>query len=287
MATVKALVIWGGGGWGGGYNTGVKEWGGGGGAGGYQYNASLTVTPQAYSITIGTGGVWWGTSADGTVGNNSTFSTITWNGGWFGARASTSSVVNWWNGWSWGWWTWQSWNTGAGGTASQWFAGGASNTGRRWVGWGWWSSSVGQDGQFSTNSGNGGSGTSNSISGSAVIYAGWWGWWTSEFTTNGTGGSGGGWAGWVGLSNDWTAGTANTWGGGGWGGWSWSGGNWWSGVVIISYASDGSDGVSTSSTGGSITNSGWQTIHTFTSNWTFTMVASTGSSNSGFFMLIG
>jgi hypothetical protein len=52
--------------------------------------------------------------------------------------------------------------------------------------------------------------------------------------------------------------------------------------VIISYATDGSDGVSTSSTGGTITTSGGQTIHTFTSSGTFTVVEAGATNNAGF-----
>jgi hypothetical protein len=44
--------------------------------------------------------------------------------------------------------------------------------------------------------------------------------------------------------------------------------------VIIRYQTDGSDGISPSSTGGTKTTSGAYTIHTFTSNGTFTVVAS-------------
>jgi len=68
-------------------------------------------------------------------------------------------------------------------------------------------------------------------------------------------------------------------GGGGGGGWLYAqgtGGAGGSGIVIIAYKTDGSDGVSTSSTGGTITTSGANTIHTFTSSGTWTMVAAGG-----------
>jgi hypothetical protein len=61
-----------------------------------------------------------------------------------------------------------------------------------------------------------------------------------------------------------------------------NGGNGGSGIVIIAYATDGSTGISTSSTGGTITTSGGDTIHTFTSDGTFTAVLTGGSVNSGF-----
>jgi hypothetical protein len=44
--------------------------------------------------------------------------------------------------------------------------------------------------------------------------------------------------------------------------------------VIIRYQTDGTDGISPSSTGGTKTTSGAYTIHTFTSNGTFTVVES-------------
>jgi len=48
-----------------------------------------------------------------------------------------------------------------------------------------------------------------------------------------------------------------------------------SGIVIIAYKTDGSDGITTASTGGTITTSGLYTIHTFTASGTF--VASSGT----------
>ena len=53
------------------------------------------------------------------------------------------------------------------------------------------------------------------------------------------------------------------------------------GIVIIRYKTDGSDGVSTSSTGGTITTSGSYTIHSFTTGGTFGCVlAGVGVTNS-------
>jgi len=60
-----------------------------------------------------------------------------------------------------------------------------------------------------------------------------------------------------------------------------AGGDGGSGVVIISYATNGDDGISPDSTGGTKTTSGDQTIHTFTSDGTF--VAVTTGSTSNFF----
>ena len=72
------------------------------------------------------------------------------------------------------------------------------------------------------------------------------------------------------------AGTVNTGGGGGGGGSNaaanYAGGAGGSGVVIVAYKTDGSTGVSTDSTGGTITTSGAYTLHTFTASDTFTAV---------------
>jgi len=64
-----------------------------------------------------------------------------------------------------------------------------------------------------------------------------------------------------------------------------TGGNGGSGIVVISFPEDGSTGVSTSSTGGTITSSGGNQIHTFTSDGTWTMVAYVPS-NGNFFMFM-
>jgi len=79
-----------------------------------------------------------------------------------------------------------------------------------------------------------------------------------------------------------SSGAANTGNGGGGGGSAPGynpigiGGTGGSGIVIIRYKTDGSDGVSTSSTGGTITTSGSYTIHTFTTGGTFGCVLSGG-----------
>ena len=73
-ATVNTLVIAGG-------ASGGGSFGGGGGAGGYQANTALAVTAQAYTITVGAGGVGVTGYIGGNAGANSIFSTITANGG--------------------------------------------------------------------------------------------------------------------------------------------------------------------------------------------------------------
>ena len=256
MATVKALVI--GGGW------WAAWWGGW--WGGYQYNASFTVTPQAYPVTVGTGWAWkayWvaGTASNGT---DSVFSTITGTGWWGGASLALTGA----NGWCGGWGRWSS---GVGGTGSQWWNGGTAGTGSWYYGcggwWGtWWN---GSNANSAVWGGNGWVGTFNSISWTSIEYGG-----------GGWGACDNPWVQWVGTWWWGTAvaiGTPNNWtnwlGWGGGGNNNATGGNGWNGVVIISYATDGSDWVSPTSTGWTITTSGWQTIHTFTTSGTFTMVA--------------
>ncbi len=85
------------------------------------------------------------------------------------------------------------------------------------------------------------------------------------------------------IKDNGTAGTANTGGGAG-AGYTGSGNAGGSGIVIIRYHTDGSDGVSTSSTGGTITTSGVWTIHTFTTSGTWTMVGTGGASQNSNFL---
>ena len=106
--------------------------------------------------------------------------------------------------------------------------------------------------------GAGGAGVASSISGSSVTYAGGGG---GGGVTPGAGGAGGGGAGT--KSGTAGSGTANTGGGGGGeGDNAGTSGNGGSGVVIVSYA-----GVQRF-TGGTVTTSGGNTIHTFTSSST-------------------
>ena len=106
--TVSYLVIAGGGS---GANSGAGDGGGGGGAGGYrEYRApvsgcysvsplngnpggtAVTITAQAYPITVGAGG----TAALANCGNsgaNSIFSTVTSTGGGGGGKASTVGIA--------------------------------------------------------------------------------------------------------------------------------------------------------------------------------------------------
>lgn len=278
---LKALVIGGGGGGGGGanYNNG------GGGAGGYQYNAALTVTAQAYTVTVGDGGAGGdNTPKNGVNGQDSVFSTITATGGGGGGSqdvggVNASSAGS--NGGSGGG---SSGGTlaNSGGTGSQGNNGGAYGAGITGSGGGGGSSAVGQDGQTSLVAGHGGDGTSNLITGSAVTYAGGGG---GGYNTGGAGGAGGGAAGKSGTGNG-NAGTSNTGGGGGGTGdptgGPWVGGKGGSGVVIVSYVTADfgactSDGVLntdyTKTTDGANTVFKWLT----TGNHTFTVVDATSA----------
>jgi hypothetical protein len=273
---VNTLVVGGGGGGG----AGNGGYGGGGGAGGYVANSTFSVTPQAYTITVGTGAtaVSWGSEV-GNSGGTSTFSTLSATGGGGGAGGN-GSVAPASGGSGGGGRSFTSPGNGSGaGTAGQGNNGGTAANSAGGGGGG--ASSVGAAGVTVTG-GNGGSGTANSISGSSVTYAGGGG--ASGSTTNGTGGSGGGGTGANGgAANNGTNGL----GGGGGGNINTTAGAGGSGVVIIAYKTDGSDGVSTASTGGTITTSGANTIHTFTTSGTWTMVAAGGAaSNSKFLMFM-
>jgi len=258
---VEYLIVGGGGGGG--------KLGGGGGAGGYLTGNLGSLTAGAIAVTVGTGGA--GSTSRGVRGENGTnsvFSSITAAGG--GGGGSTSPNITGLNGGS----------GGGGGTVTGGTGGVASpsgqgnnggNTGGNAIGGGGGGAgAVGQDGTFSTNLGGaGGAGLSNDISGTSVFYAGGGG---GCGAGNAAGGNGGGGAGSNGNANA-TSGTANTGGGGGGsrdlGTLGGNGGNGGSGIVIIRYKTDGSDGVSNSSTGGTKTTSGAYTIHTFTSSGTF------------------
>lgn len=223
---VEYLVIGGGGAGGGdGYD-------GGGGAGGFRTASGFAVTAgQAYSITIGAGGV--DTGAQSTPGGNSVFSTITSIGGGYGGRGGGEVGGN---GGSGG---------GGGGSSATGYAGGTGTSGQGSdggagfastdpsSGGGGGASAVGAT-ATSTAAGNGGAGTASSISGSSVTYAGGGGGGTYINTKTAGTASGGGGAG--SNSGSGTAGTANTGGGGGGSGGgsgTVAGGAGGSGIVVI------------------------------------------------------
>jgi hypothetical protein len=221
--TCGYLVVAGGGG-GGGVAGDASSGGGAGGlrssvsptGGGGSAESALSVTNQAYTITVGAGGTGGVGNAAGTAGTNSIFSTVTSTGGGFGSYSG---------------------NTGGNGGSG----GGASGTGTANQGYGAGtgvSGGGGAGGAGTTTAYNGtnkgGVGVNNSITGTSVGYAG---------GGNPGGGRGntayGGGEGDYGLNaNNATSGTVNTGGGGG-GRWSdptsRTGGAGGSGIVIVRY----------------------------------------------------
>jgi hypothetical protein len=243
------LVVAGGGG--GGYDVG-----GGGGAGGLLTGSSLTIDPNStYLVTVGAGGAGAASAVNGTSGSSSAFSMVTTTavGGGGGASASNAAGSS---GGSGGGGTRTS-GAGGAGTSGQGNNGGSgsSTTGANIsaAGGGGGASAVGSNATGGVG-GNGGAGTASSISGSSVTYAGGGGGRCDGSGTQGTGGAGGG--GTAGSTG--TSGTANTGGGGGGG--STVGGAGGAGVVIISYP-----GATQLMAGGTVTISGGNVIHTFTS----------------------
>ena len=262
------LVIAGGGG--GGSSTNDTVAAGGGGAGGYRevknpatpYTASpldgystpanrVTVTAQAYPITVGGGGAG-GTNPNGAAvsGSNSIFSTITSAGGGKGSNQATNANAT---GGSGGGGAWTRFVGAAGNTPpvspAQGFAGGAPGNGSiQSGGGGGGAGAVGQNNN-GNNGGAGGAGVTTSINGTPTTRAGGGGGGGGYpgCNTGGAGGSGGGGTGGnvVELPNhSGTAGTANTGAGGGGGGGesnnvgclsNSTGGAGGSGIVIIRY----------------------------------------------------
>ncbi len=264
--TANYLVVGGGGG---GAGAGAASSGstGGGGAGGV-LTGSTTLAVQSYAITIGNGGTGGSGGNNGTNGNSSSFAAVAvatgGGGGTFdanglngasggGGGTNTSSST-----------------TGGTGTIGQGNNGGSSfgsgTPANRAGGGGGGAGAVGANGT-SGNGGGGGNGVASSISGASVTYGGGGGGSPNNASagSGGAGGSGGGGAGQ--RATNGTAGTTNRGGGGG-GSNNGSGGAGGSGVVIISYPS----GVITA-TGGNVTTSGGNTIHTFTSTGTFQVLS--------------
>lgn len=213
--TVNYLVVAGGGA--GSYGSGA------GGAGGMR-TGTLSVTPQAYPITVGDGGVGSASQVNGANGGNSIFSTITSTGG--GGGAVWGGTGN--NGGSGGGGSSQASSPGGTGIAGQGNNGGTYSVGNYAPGGGG-AAAVG------VSTGAGGAGLTSSISGASVYYAGGGGGgWYPGPGAGGAGGTGGGGAGggYAGIAP--VAGTANTGGGGG-GGYYQTGASGGSGIVIISY----------------------------------------------------
>lgn len=265
--TVNYLVVAGGGGGGAGF-SGTTGGGGGGGAGAMR-TGTLSVSATSYPITIGSGGAG-GLVSLGSNGSNSVFSSITSLGGGAGANG-TSPVANANNGGSGGGGSGEQ-STGGVGTAGTGTTGGHNGgTGQASAtasgGGGGGANAVGGNGS-TTVGGVGGAGTASSITGVSVTYAGGGG--GGSCGTRGLGGVGGGGNGGdTAIGGD---GTSNTGGGGGGASDNSSalnqGGTGGSGIIVISYTTG-----SMYATGGSITQSGGNTIHTFIASDNFTVVS--------------
>ena len=206
----------------------------------------------SYAVTVGAGGAGGNPGADGS---NSVFATDTANSG----KRPTSAY-------------------GAAGTSGNGTLGG---TGRNVGSPPFLGGGGGGDGQVGANAsgsaaGAGGNGTSSSITGTPVLYGAGGGGGAEGSGTRGLGGNTGGGNGTGVLGSPaGSAGAANTGGGGGGG----DGGNTTlghaggSGVVIISYAG------AQQFNGGTITSSGGNTIHTFTTSDILTPVFNDSSGN--------
>lgn len=254
--TADVLVVAGGGG-GGGLNG--SNVGGGGGAGGL-LASSLTFTPStSYTVVVGAGGA--GSNAgNGVNGSNSSLPTLTAIGGGGGGQPYAFVVPSGGSGGGAG--AQNSTFNGGSGTSGQGNAGGNSGSWNNGGGGGG-AGAVGSN-SVSGAAGNGGSGSASTISGGSLIYAvGGGGSCFSSGDTNGSGSANGDGAGADGYNASATSGTANRGNGGGGGGAN-AGGNGGSGIVVISYAG------AQRGSGGTVSSSGGNTIHTFTSTGTFT-----------------
>ncbi|MES2332510.1 MAG: LamG-like jellyroll fold domain-containing protein [Bacteroidota bacterium] len=256
---------------------------GGGGGGGVLSGTNFSVASnQSYNITVGAGGSSGNGKIRGTSGGNSTFSTNTAIGGGAGGGNAVNLPLPGGSGGGGGFD--QNTLTRAAGTAGQ------GNTGGRTAfngfgagGGGGGASAAGADATTIHIGGNGGNGISSAISGAAAFYGGGGGGGINDnigtVTPNGggVGGSGGGGNGssmgfGAGAFFNGTPGTNGTGGGGG--GTdpeSTVAGSGGSGIVIIRYPG------TPSATGGTITQSGGFTIHTFTNTGSNTF---TNTSNS-------
>lgn len=227
---VDYLVVGGGGGGGRDPGTGTFA-SGGGGAGGFITGTGFAITPQTYTVTVGTGGAGSVNFSTPTNGADSVFSTITATGGGRGGYTGASK-----DGATGG-------SGGGGGTdGSTAGAGGAGNTpstspAQGTAGGNAADTATGGGGGGASAAGSGrqgGAGTASSISGSSVTYAGGGSGGGSSGLSGGSGGGGTGGA-------SFTAGTANTGGGGGggYGAGDFNSGNGGSGIVIVRYATNG------------------------------------------------
>jgi len=252
--TVSYMVVAGGGG------GGDGDVSGGGGAGGFReykgpsdcYTASplngnpggtaVTVTAQAYPITVGGGGAAGSGSANGSNGANSVFSTIISAGGGGGANGCGGPAKTAGSGGSGGGKNYEFGTVGSGNTPPvsppQGNPGGgnADTSGSPAFGAGGGGGATATGGNGSPSAGgSGGAGATTNISASPVAYAGGGGGARNDPGTQAPGGTGGGG---IGGNNGTNAGCGTTNTGGGGGGldnFTPGGGNGGSGIVIIRY----------------------------------------------------
>jgi len=276
--TASTLVVAGGGGGSGGNGGSPAAGAGGGGAGGYRTSSVAIDINSNYVVTVGAGGAAGPDNGLGVSGSDSAFFSTTSTGG---GRGGSTGGVNGLTGGSGG--GGQGKNSGAGGAGntpstspSQGSNGGAGGTSVGGGGGGGGGATATGTTATSASGGAGGAGTASSLSGASVTYAGGGGGGNQSSGSGGTGGSGGGGAG--GTNAAGTAGTANLGGGGGGGGVTGSntgfaGGAGGSGIVIISYP-----GATQQMAGGTVTISGGNVIHTFTSSGYLTPIKFVGRS---------
>ena len=243
LSNVDYLVVAGGG-------SGGNNAAGGGGAGGLRctvgatggggsLESKLSLSAQAYTVTVGAGAAINPTAnGNGISGSNSVFATVTSNGGSGGMGALGVAVPQGGSGGG----AYFNGGTPGTGTTGQGFAGGGGGYGvPSGSGGGGGAGAVGSDRSGVRNGGAGGTGVATSISGSSTTYAGGGGGGGGDGGgTGGAGGAGGGGRGSDGGGNNATNATANTGGGGGGGSYGGSNpgsfGNGGSGIVIIRYS---------------------------------------------------
>ncbi len=255
MTAIITAKLWGGGGSG---AAGLAVHAGGGGGGGFAQGTGLTVTANSYTVIVGAGGatvtIPGAPNGNGLDGSFSRFTTeidlLTATGG----KGGTFTVGG------------PPFGTGGlGGTGIDGMHGSGTFTAHNGgtpgddvsapTGGGGGAGSAGDGGNVANNTTTGGVG--GTPDGGAGGNAGSGGGVPFGTTTSGSFPSGGGGANRGGSSPNVSGAGAN-------------------GQVIISYAADGSDGVSVTSTGGTITIVGGQQIHTFSTpgTYTFTVVLS-------------
>jgi Tfp pilus assembly protein PilX len=272
-ANVTALLVGGGGG--GGRSVDATRGGGGGGGGG-MIEQTVSLSAGVYPVTVGAGGI--GTSGTGTTvaevnnlgnGGNTTFAFLMALGGGGGGQGGGGIGVYGGSGGGSG----RNNATIAPGVTGQGNSGGAGavtgTTASYGAGGGGGAGGAGGTGT-TTVGGAGGVGRTSSITGSFVFYAGGGGG-ARPAGSGGAGGSGGGGAG-ASSSAAGTNGTNGLGGGGGGAGTNGvatrNGGTGGSGVVIIRYPTG-----TLTATGGTVTTLSGETLHTFTSSGTFTVLS--------------